>query len=346
MRSILRAGLLALFGATAFATAAPADEEVNLYSYRQPFLMQPILDAFTAETGIKVNVVYAKKGMLERLKAEGMNSPADAVLTVDIGRLHDMVEADVLQPVRSDMLESAIPAQYRHPEGLWYGLTTRGRVFFVSKDRVKPGEVETYEDLANPALKGRICTRSGKHVYMVSLIASMIAHHGEAATEKWLDGVKDNLARKPQGNDRAQAKAIYEGVCDVAVANTYYMGKMATNEKNPEQKDWANAVRIVFPNQGDRGSHVNISGAAVTKSAKNRENAVRLLEFLAGDFAQKLYAEKNLEYPVKDGTPLHPMVASWGSFKADTVGLADVAKWRKAASKIVDRVAYDLASGS
>jgi len=346
MRNMLRAGLLALFGASVFATSATAAGEVNLYSYRQPFLIQPLLDAFTSETGIKVNVVYAKKGMLERLKAEGMNSPADAVLTVDIGRLHDMVEADVLQPVRSNVLESTIPAQYRHPEGLWYGLTTRGRVFFVSKDRVKPGEAETYEDLAKPALKGRVCTRSGKHVYMVSLIASMIAHHGEAATEKWLSSVKDNLARKPQGNDRAQAKAIYEGVCDVAVANTYYMGKMATNQKNPEQKDWAKAVRIVFPNQGDRGSHVNISGAAVTKSAKNRENAVRLLEFLAGDFAQKLYAEQNLEYPVKDGTPLHPMVASWGSFKADTVGLAEVAKWRKAASKLVDRVAYDLASGS
>jgi iron(III) transport system substrate-binding protein len=335
-----------LIGAMAGKLALAGESEVNLYSYRQPFLIQPMLDAFTKETGIKVNVVYAKKGMLERLKAEGKNSPADAVLTADIGRLNDMVEAGVLQPVHSDALERNIPAQYRHPDGLWFGLTTRARVIFASRDRVGTEEVLTYEDLADPKLKGRVCTRSGKHVYMVSLIASVIAHAGEDKAEQWLRGVKDNLARKPQGNDRAQAKAIHEGICDVAVANTYYMGKMATNEDKPEQKAWAESLRIVFPNRDDRGTHVNVSGAAVTRSAGNRENAVRLLEFLSDDYAQELYAEQNFEYPVKAGVPLHPLVASWGDFKADTIGLADVAKYRAAASKMVDRVGYDQATGS
>jgi len=335
-----------LIGSMGSKLALAGEGEVNLYSYRQPFLIQPMLEAFTEETGIEVNVVYAEKGMLERLKAEGENSPADAVLTADIGRLNDMVEAGVLQPIHSDVLEDNIPAQYRHPDGLWFGLTSRARVIFASRDRVGTEEVVTYEDLADPKLKGRVCTRSGKHVYMVSLIASVIAHVGEDRAEQWLRGVRDNLARKPQGNDRAQAKAIYEGICDVAVANTYYMGKMATNDEKPEQKEWAESVRIVFPNQDDRGTHVNVSGAAVTRSAANRENAIRLLEFLSGDYAQELYAEQNFEYPVKAGVPLHPLVASWGNFKADTIGLADVAKYRAAASKMVDRVGYDQATGS
>ena len=335
-----------VIGVTGGGLAVAGSGEVNLYSYRQPFLIQPMLDAFTKETGVAVNVVFAEDGMLERLKAEGDNSPADAVLTADIGRLNDMVEAGVLQPVRSDVLERNIPAQYRDPEGLWYGLTTRARVIFASRDRVKPGAVATYEDLAAPELKGRVCTRSGKHEYMVSLIASVIANVGEDKAEAWLRGVRDNLAQKPQGNDRAQAKAIHEGICDVAVANTYYMGKMATNEEKPEQKAWAESIRIVFPNQNDRGTHVNVSGGAVTRSAKNRDNAVRLLEFLSGDYAQELYADQNFEYPVKAGVPINPLVASWGTFKADTVSLADVAKYRSAASKMVDRVGYDQATGS
>ncbi|PIW27873.1 MAG: iron ABC transporter substrate-binding protein, partial [Rhodospirillales bacterium CG15_BIG_FIL_POST_REV_8_21_14_020_66_15] len=214
---------------TAVASAAAvqaADKEVNLYSYRQPFLIKPLLDAFTKETGIKVNVVFAKKGMLEKIKAAGDNSPADAVLTVDIGRLYALKEAGVLQSVKSETLEKNIPAHFRDPEGQWFGLTARARVALVSKERVKPGDLTSYEDLAKPEFKGRICTRSGKHAYNVALIASMIAHHGEEGAEKWLKGVKANLARKPQGNDRAQAKAVFEGVCDVAISNNYYMGKM------------------------------------------------------------------------------------------------------------------------
>ena len=345
-RFALVAALGALGIAFIAATTAGSANEVNLYSYRQPFLINPILEEFTKRTGIKVNVVYAKSGMLEKIKAEGRNSPADAVLTVDIGRLHDMVEAGVLQPVQSAVLEGNIPPQYRHPEGYWYGLTTRARVLFVSKDRVGAAEVTTYEDLADPKMKGRVCIRSGKHVYNVSLIASIITDKGKEDAKNWLQGVRNNLARRPQGNDRAQAKAIFEGVCDVAVANTYYMGKMATNNKEPEQKEWAAAVRIVFPNANGRGTHVNISGAAVTKHAPNKDNAVKLLEFLSGDYAQKAYAEQNFEYPVKVGVPVHPLVASWGAIRADTKNLAKIAKFRGVAAKLVDEVGFDLGSGS
>ncbi len=335
----------AITGGMIGSTAADT-EEVNLYSYRQPFLINPLMAAFTKRTGIKVNIVYAQNGMLERIKAEGLNTPADAVLTVDIGRLHDMVQAKILQPVRSDYLERVVPSQYRDPTGLWFGLTTRARIVFASRDRVKPGTVRSYEDLASPVLKGRVCSRSAKHVYNISLIASVIAHKGEAGAEAWLRRVKNNLARKPQGNDRAQAKAIHEGLCDVALSNTYYMGLMATNDKKPEQKKWTESIYIVFPNQGGRGTHVNVSGAAVVKHAKNRDNAVKLIEFLASADAQGIYAEQNLEYPVTPGIPLHPMVATWGSFKADDVNLAAVAKFRAAASRLVDRVGYERGPGS
>ncbi|MEE8334041.1 MAG: Fe(3+) ABC transporter substrate-binding protein [Alphaproteobacteria bacterium] len=325
---------------TAMATGASA-AEVNLYSYRQPFLMDPLLDAFTEETGIVVNMVYLKSGMLERLKAEGANSPADLVLTADIGNLHNLVEAGLLQSSKSSVLDRNVPANLRHPDGLWYGLTTRARIIYAHKERVKPGEVTSYEDLAKPHMKGRVCTRSGKHVYNVSLLASIIAARGEAAAEAWARGVKENLARKPQGNDRAQVKAVFQGECDVSLGNTYYMGKMATNEKNPEQKEWAAAVNVIFPNQGGRGTHVNISGAGITTSAKNKANAVKLIEFLSGEAAQRIYAEDNFEYPVKAGVELHPIVAGWGTFKADETFLSEIAKHRTTATRIMDRVRYD-----
>jgi len=347
MKRLFAAGLVAastVFGATTWAQAA--DQEVNLYSYRQPFLIKPLLDAFTKETGIKVNVVFAKKGMLEKIKAAGDNSPADAVLTVDIGRLYALKEGGVLQAVKSDTLEKNIPAHFRDPEGLWFGLTSRARVALVSKERVKPGELTSYEDLTDPKFKGRICVRSGKNAYNVALIASMIAHHGEEGAEKWLQGVKANLARKPQGNDRAQAKAVYEGVCDIAITNNYYMGKMMTNDDKPEQKKWAAAVRVTYLNQNDRGNHMNVSGAAVTKSAKNKDGAVKLLEFLSGDAAQKIYAEDNHEYPVKPGVPYSKIVQSWGDFKGDTLSLEKIATLRPAASRLVDKVGFDDGPGS
>jgi iron(III) transport system substrate-binding protein len=334
-------GAISAISAMAAMATGASGAEVNLYSYRQPFLMDPLLDAFTEETGIEVNMVYLKSGMLERLKAEGANSPADLVLTADIGNLHNLVEAGLLQSSKSSVLDRNVPANLRHPDGLWYGLTTRARIIYAHKERVKPGEVTSYEDLAKPHMKGRVCTRSGKHVYNVSLLASIIAARGEAAAEAWARGVKENLARKPQGNDRAQVKAVFQGECDVSLGNTYYMGKMATNEKNPEQKEWAAAVNVIFPNQGGRGTHVNISGAGITTSAKNKANAVKLIEFLSGEAAQRIYAEDNFEYPVKAGVELHPIVAGWGTFKADETFLSEIAKHRTTATRIMDRVRYD-----
>ncbi len=323
------------------APSAQAADEVNIYSYRQPFLIKPLMDAFTRATGTKVNLVYIKKGMLERIKAEGVNTAADVILSSDVGRLNDMVLADLLAPTDSALLKQNIPAQYRHPQGKWYGLTTRARIVFASKENTKEGEVTTYEDLTKPELKGRVCIRSGKHVYNISLIASIIAHKGVAGAEAWLKGLKANLARKPQGNDRAQAKAIYQGVCDYGIANTYYYAKMATNSKKPVQKKWAAAIRLIFPNQKGRGAHFNISGAGIIKHSKHKAAALKLVEFLSSDAAQKIYAEQNFEYPVKKGVPLHPIVKSWGIPKADTISLDKVASLRAEAARLVDRTGFD-----
>jgi iron(III) transport system substrate-binding protein len=313
-------------------------EEVNVYSYRQPFLVEPLFNAFTKETGIEVNVVFAKKGLAERLEREGANSPADLVMTVDIGRLSEVKDKDVVQSVNSEILNKNIPPQYRDPEGKWFGLTTRTRSIYASKERADLSKIENYEDLASPEWKGRICTRSGKHPYNLALIASMIIHHGEAETETWLRGVKANLARKPQGNDRAQVKAIKEGVCDLSLGNNYYFGKMLSD---PEQKAWADAVHLTFPNQGNRGTHVNISGMALTKSAPNKAAAIKLMEFLSEETAQSIYAEDNYEYPVNPDVAPSELVNSWGSFKSDEVSLAEIAKYRITAAKLVDKVGFD-----
>lgn len=330
------------YALTAGTAVEAADENVvNIYSYRQEFLIRPFLEAFEKDTGIKVNVVYAKKGLTERLKAEGMNSPADVLLTADISRLDGPAKDDLLQPVSSDVLNTNVPSQYRHPDGLWFGLTTRARLIYYAKDRVRKDELSTYEDLADPRWKGRICVRPGSHVYNRALVASMIAAHGEAKAEEWTKALVANFARKPQGNDRGQVKAIKEGVCDIAIGNSYYMGKMKTNEKKPEQKEWAASAGIFFPNQGDRGTHVNISGAALTKSSKHRDNAVRLLEFLTEPLAQEMYASVNFEYPVKADVKWNGEVASWGKFKSDTVPLQTIADLSPAASRMIDRAGWE-----
>ncbi|HEY5717308.1 MAG TPA: Fe(3+) ABC transporter substrate-binding protein [Motiliproteus sp.] len=317
-------------------------EEVNIYSFRQAFLIEPILQAFTEETGIKANVVFAKKGLIERLENEGQNSQADLVLTADTGTLLDVVNRGLTQPVASQVIDANVPAQYRDPDHQWVALTARSRIVYASKERVKPGELQSYEELADPKWKGRICTRSGKHSYNLSLIGSMIAHHGEADAEKWLEGVKANLARKPQGNDRAQVKAVKEGVCDLAIGNTYYFGKMMHNTKETEQVEWAKSVNLVFPNQADRGAHMNITGAAVTKYAPNKAAAVKLIEFLSGAKAQEMYAQVNYEFPVRPGTPLAGLVKEYMSdFKADQLNLAEIAKNRTLAAKLVDKVGFD-----
>ncbi|MEM7289975.1 MAG: extracellular solute-binding protein, partial [Pseudomonadota bacterium] len=268
---------LAFASASLIPAAAMAAGEVNVYSYRQPVLLKPLLDAFTKETGIETKVLFARKGLGQRIQAEGRNSPADVIMTVDIGRLDAIKTLGVTQPVSNDVVNGNIPSQFRDSEGHWFGLTTRARIVYASKDRVDVQSI-TYEELADPKWKGKICTRSGQHVYSIGLIASMIAHLGEEGAEKWLTGVKNNLARKPTGNDRAQVKSIFSGECDIALGNTYYMGKMVTNTKEPEQKDWAASARILFPNNEGRGAHVNISGMSLAKHAPNRENAIKLME--------------------------------------------------------------------
>jgi iron(III) transport system substrate-binding protein len=276
------------------AGSVQAAEEINVYSARQAYLIEPIVKEFEKDQGIKVNLVYAEDGLAERLAREGKHTPADLVLTVDISRLMELVENDLVQPVESQTLNKNIPAQYRDPDNRWFALTTRVRNIYTSKDRIgKPADI-TYESLADPKYKGKICTRSGKNSYNVALVASMIAHHGEAKTHSWLEGVKANLARKPQGNDRDQVKAIKEGICDLSLGNSYYLGKMLQDE---EQKTWADAVYINFPNQQDRGAHVNVSGVLMTKYAKNKAAALKLMEYLSADKAQQMYAELNMEYP-------------------------------------------------
>lgn len=340
---LLKRSLAAISLATAglaLAVPAHADGEVNIYSYRQPDLIQPLLDAFQKETGVTANVLFLDKGLVERIQAEGANSPADVIMTVDISRLTEAKDGGVTQPVDSEIINKDIPAQYRDPEGNWFGLTTRGRVVYASKDRVEQGEI-TYEELADPKWKGKICTRDFQHSYNIGLVASIIAHKGEAETETWLNGVKANLARKPDGGDRDQAKAILAGECDIALGNTYYVGLMQTNEKEPEQKEWAAAIKVLFPNNADRGTHVNISGMALAKNAPNKENAVKLMEFLASGEAQKIYAEQVFEYPVMPGAEPSDIVKAFGEIKPDTLALADIAANRKKASELVDKVGFN-----
>jgi len=312
-------------------------EEVNVYSYRQAFLIKPMFDIFTKETGVKVNVVFAKKGMAERLSREGEHSPADILLTTDISRLIELHDKNLLQPVDSQVLEQAVPDKFQSLDDTWYALTTRVRNIYSSK---RLGDVAiSYEDLADPKYKGRICTRSGKHAYNVALVASMVAEHGETKTLTWLEGLKANLARKPQGSDRGQVQAIHQNLCDLSLGNSYYFGKMINDEK---QKVWADAVNINFPNQSNRGAHVNISGVAMAKYAPNKKNALALMEFLVSEKAQQMYAETNMEYPVRQGVAVSELVASWGGFKADELSLETIAKNRKAAIMLIDKAQFDL----
>ena len=329
--------LRALFLATA-TLASPALADVNIYTTRQPELIQPVIDAFTAETGIAVNLAFVEDGIVERLKAEGARSPADLVMTVDIANLQQIVDAGVIQPVDSAILNAAIPANLRSPENLWFGLTTRARIIYASKDRVADGEVTTYEDLTSPKWLGRICTRSGTHNYNLALLAAVIAHHGEEAATAWAAGLHANLARKPNGGDRDQVRAIWAGECDIALGNTYYMGQMLSD---PEQVEWANSVRIIFPTFQGGGTHINISGVALTAAAPNKAEAVQLMEFLVSPTAQAIYAEVNNEYPVLPGAALSDLVQSWGTFTPDTLDLTELAGYRAAALRIMEEVNFD-----
>ncbi|WP_060577022.1 Fe(3+) ABC transporter substrate-binding protein [Aurantimonas coralicida] len=326
--------------AAAFAPAVASAADVNIYTSRQPELIQPLLDAFTEESGLTTATIFIDKGLEERIAAEGANSPADVIMTVDIGRLDAAKQAGVVQPVEDEILEKNIPEAYRDSEKEWFGLTARGRVVYASKERVD-ADALTYEELADPKWKGRLCTRSGQHQYNIALIAAYIAHNGEEAAREWVTGLRDNLARRPEGGDRDQAKAIFAGECDVALGYTYYVGKMATNEKEPEQKEWADAIKVIMPTFENGLTHVNISGVALAKNAPNRDNAVKLMEFLSGDEAQKIYAELNYEYPLEPGIEASELVKSFGDLKPDTLPLDEIAKFRTKASEMVDEVGYD-----
>ncbi len=327
------------FGLWAMASRASA-QEVNVYSARHYKSDQILSDMFTRQTGIRVNVIEGDVGpLLQRLRAEGRNSPADLFITADAGNLWRAQEAGVLQPVRSAALDEAIPANLREPGGMWFGLSQRARILVYSKDRVKPSELSTYEDLADPKWKGRILVRTSSHVYNQSLLASIIAADGPEKAAAWARGIAANLARPPKGGDTDQIKAVAAGEGDIAISNSYYFARLASSSK-PEDKAVVEKLGIFFPNQKDRGTHVNISGAGVTKHAPNRDNAIKLLEFLVTPEAQKIFAEANNEYPVRSGVATTAVVASWGPFKADPLNAAVLGKHQAEAVRIADRAGW------
>lgn len=324
---------------TIFISNIANAKSLNIYSHRQPYLLKPFIEAYTKKTGIKLNVVYSSKGLAQRLAAEGANSPADLILTVDIARLYRYEDLDLLAKIDSKILNEKIPSYLRSKNNTWFGLSKRTRAIAISRERVKSGQVLRYEDLADPKLKGKICTRPGSHVYNRALMASMIAAKGENDAEKWAKGLVSNLAKRPQGNDRSQLKSIYSGECDVAIINHYYYGKL-TYSKNPDHRKWAKASIIVFPNQGnsDRGAHVNISGGGVVKFSKNKEIAINFLEFLVTDQAQVMYGDVNFEYPINNKSKLPKRLKALGTFKEDNLLIEKIAKLAPKAQEIIDKV--------
>jgi iron(III) transport system substrate-binding protein len=326
----------AILGCAGGALAEGA--EVNVYTYREAKLIQPLFEAFTQQTGVKVNTLSASSGLEQRIATEGASSPADVLLTVDLGRVQDAVNLGVAQPIKSETLDAVVPQQYRHPDGLWYAISMRARVVYASKERV-PQSTITYEELADPKWKGKICTRSGQQIYNNALFAAFLAHHGEAKTEEWLKGVKANLAQKPSGGDREVARDITAGKCDIGLGNTYYWALMLNRE--PDKKAWADATKVILPTFADGGTHVNVSAVVLTKNAPNRANAMKLIEWLVSEPAQRIYADMNFEYPVRSGIPLNATIAAYGALKPDPVAIAKIAEHKSAAAKLVDKVGFD-----
>ena len=324
---------------TIFISNIANAKSLNIYSHRQPYLLKPFIEAYTKKTGIKLNVVYSSKGLAQRLAAEGANSPADLILTVDIARLYRYEDLNLLAKIDSKILNEKIPPYLRSKNNTWFGLSKRTRAIAISRERINSGQVLRYEDLADPKLKGKICYRPGSHVYNRALMASMIAAKGENDAEKWAKGLVSNLAKRPQGNDRSQLKSIYSGECDVAIINHYYYGKL-TYSKNPDHRKWAKASIIVFPNQGnsDRGAHVNISGGGVVKFSKNKEIAINFLEFLVTDQAQVMYGDVNFEYPINNKSKLPKRLKALGTFKEDNLLIEKIAKLAPKAQEIIDKV--------
>ena len=334
-RGALAAAVLA--GITGVSAQALAD--VNLYTTREPGLIQPLLDAFTAETGIEVNSIFVRDGLAERVAAEGRRSPADVLMTVDFGNLIDLVEKGLTQPIESQVLNDAVPSNLRGEDGQWYALSMRARVVYAAKDL----DIDsiTYEQLGDPEWRDRLCIRSGQHPYNTAMIATHLVYHGEQATREWLEGMKQNLARAATGGDRDVARDIMGGICDIGVGNSYYVGLMRGGRGGPEQEKWGEAIKVILPTFESGGTHVNISGAAVARYSPNKDDAVRLLEYLVSDAAQKLYAEANYEYPVKQSAQVDPIIAALGDLEVDPTPLTDIARQRDAASRLVDQVGFD-----
>lgn len=328
--------LVAFLGATLTSTAA----EVNVYSARHYSSDKAIWEAFTRRTGIRVNIVEAEHDQLvQRLKSEGAGSPADVLITVDAGRLAHAVEAGLLQRARIPALDAIVPKHLRHPDGFWYGVAMRARVLVYHKDRIAPSQIPTYESLADPRLKGRLVTRSGTNIYNLSLVGSMIAANGADATRDWARGVVANLARPPQGGDTDQIKAVAAGVGDVAISNSYYLARLASSMK-PEDRAVTQRLGVVFPNQGDRGTHVNVSGAALVKTAPNRENGLRLIAFLLEPEAQRLLADGSMEYPANPKVAPHPVLGALGAFRQDEINADAYAKNSAIASRLMDETGW------
>jgi iron(III) transport system substrate-binding protein len=341
MKPCLRFASIA-FAALVTALPAAAQEKVlNLYSARHYNTDEALYNNFTKATGIKINRIEAgDEALLERLANEGANSPADVVLLVDAARLAKAQQAGLFQPVQSQLLTSRIPAQLRAPDGSWYAFSTRARVIVYNKATVKPEDADTYEELADPKNKGKVCTRSGSHPYQLSLAASLIEHLGEAKTEEWARGVVANMARPPRGGDTDQIMGVASGECGIAVTNTYYIARLMRSEK-PEDKAAISKLGIAWPNQANRGTHVNISGGAVARSAKNRDAAVKFLEYLASDEAQVYFANGNNEWPVVKSAPVkNPALEQMGDFKSDALPVAALLKNAAAAQKVMDRAGY------
>jgi iron(III) transport system substrate-binding protein len=341
MDSFATKGLTGAVGlAIALTASGAAAQEVNLYSSRHYDTDVALYDAFTEQTGIAVNLIEGDADQLiERIKAEGRNSPADVLITVDAGRLWRADEAGLLQPVSSPVLEEAIPAELRHPEGKWFGLSQRLRGIVYARGRVDPSEITSYEDLADPKWQGRICIRSSTNVYNQSLVASMIEANGVEATEAWAQGLVDNLARPPQGGDTDQIKAVAAGECDIAVVNHYYLVRLIEGE-TAEDREVADQVGIVFPNQEGRGAHANVSGAGVVATAPNKDSAVKFLEYLTTPEAQAYFAQGNYEFPVVDGVKLVPVLEQWREVKIDDVNAAKLGENNPEAVKLMDRVGW------
>ena len=322
------------------SNGAALAESLGIYTHRQPFLLEPILEAYTKKTGVEFQTVYAPKGLAARLKAEGERTEADLVLTVDISRIKELADTGLLAPLASDILNKHVPSYLRDANDRWTALSLRARIIAVSKERVGKQAITTIEDLASPKWQGRVCSRKGSHVYNRAVLASLIAHNGEEAAKNWTLGLVDNLARRPQGNDRAQAKAIYSGQCDVALMNTYYYGKMKFAKDKPEQQKWADSIEIAFFNQDGRGQHVNISAAGITQGSKRKELARAFLEWVTSEEAQQIYTKVNFEYPVNPNAQLSEEVASWGTFKMDMLPMNVIADNSPQAQRIINETGW------